>query len=50
MEFSILHVHKLVLYANSDGLFLIYNLGSGVGCSGWVDPNVGLSEFDVVCT
>lgn len=20
-----------------------------VGCSGWVDPEVGLSEFDVVC-
>lgn len=40
MGLFFLHLHIVV----------INNLKSGIGCSGWVDPKVGLSDFDVVCT
>jgi hypothetical protein len=51
VEVSLLHAHEVQSHnADSDQRFVIYKLRSDAGCSGWVDPKVGLSEFDVVCT
>lgn len=38
------------LHALSVQRFVLNILRSGVGYSGWVDPKVGVSEFDVVNT